>query len=566
MKKKILTVTLCFILFSLSACQSQKETMTEKYWASMTQIESLGMYVKEQSDSMDLAALQEEAASADSTLRQQLQATILLCEIDRQGGADASVYAESILAKVNTEAEEFAAAFDTAFYPRDCFQALFETAEQIDGNTLANLLNIMPEDSVHGVLWREAIDQWVERHPPSLLSYVEELRTAGYFDEWESSDWIYHFFYDSQDPYCIETDTSEDAIAYISVLRNSLLPELEAEYGKDSLQSSSTLGKGSYYTTGLAITVDEPLDLKEPDESNLPETIELEGRKVVAFYRNPYVEEFKDSPTALRILGDFMLGLSEEEYPKSMDDADYYLVLTPSYEYGDFYQITSQTASDVQQVRSSTSIDLYEAGTGTFLRHLGNVIETPPSTIFTEYSDDSPEYPVLTQADTLYFIYQNANTPEAYASLVDHLGGNTEFLPEEPVSLGGWEIVYHNSEIVESFTEGIWMYTADPGYQYARVRFTVTNTGTERNTFIPSVGNTEEDTFILLTDSSHENLYQCVDVITLDSCLVDTFLDPGESKEGELVFQLPEEIAENAESLYIMISQGYQMVFCPLGE
>lgn len=73
---------------------------------------------------------------------------------------------------------------------------------------------------------------------------------------------------------------------------------------------------GQYYSTNLAITVNETLELKEPDKDNLQETIDLDGKKILAFYRNPQIAEFKGSPTQLRVLGDFMLGLSKEEYPK----------------------------------------------------------------------------------------------------------------------------------------------------------------------------------------------------------------------------------------------------------
>ncbi len=33
-----------------------------------------------------------------------------------------------------------------------------------------------------------------------------------------------------------------------------------------------------------------------------------------------------------------MMGLSAEEFPASIEEADYYLVLTPDYQYGGYYQ------------------------------------------------------------------------------------------------------------------------------------------------------------------------------------------------------------------------------------
>ena len=182
-------------------------------------------------------------------------------------------------------------------------------------------------------------------------------------------------------------------------LRGSRLPMLEAEFGTEEFQEASELTNENYYSTNLTVTVADSLSLKEPDEASLHETIETEGKKISAFYQNPhteeFTEEFKDSPAPLRLLGDFMLSLPDEEYPQSLAEADYYLVLTPSYEYGDFYTDMSGKESKIQQVSSSTSVDLYESGTGTLLRHLGNVMEHPSSSIFEDLSEESAEYPEL---------------------------------------------------------------------------------------------------------------------------------------------------------------------------
>ncbi len=111
---------------------------------------------------IDVAALQAEASSADSTLFQQFQATVLLCEIDCQGGANASSYAESFLAKSITNEEQIWEAFDTTFHLKGCFDALFEAAEQLDGRALAKLVGNMPDHVVYESELRLAIENWVE--------------------------------------------------------------------------------------------------------------------------------------------------------------------------------------------------------------------------------------------------------------------------------------------------------------------------------------------------------------------------------------------------------------------
>lgn len=562
MKRKLLSIMFCFVFFSftLTACQSQNASTGDKYWKSARKADSLKAYVEKQADNMDIEVLQQEASSADSTLSQQFHATSLLCELDRQGGKDATSYAESFLAKVNTEGDEFWTALGTSFSPYDCFYALLETTDQIDGSTLANLVSGIPIDSEFDDTLLIAVDNWVKAHPGKLLTYVDELKATGFFDEWDLDKWKLTFLYDSDNPYSIETDTTEDALAYISYMRDSLLPELEEKDKNKSLTAISGLIENDYYRTNLAVTVNEPLEFAEPDESNLLETIELDGKKVLAFYHNPDTKEFKDSPTNLRVLGDFMFGLSKEEYPNSLNEADYYLVLTPSYE----YNVTDKGVTDETEWVSTTSIDLYEAKTGAFLRNLGYV---PENTFSSENSGSltNPAYPELIKADTLYFIYHNVNTPDEYASMLVNRYGKEEFKMEETVSLGGWDITCHSCEILDNFVEGDYIYTPDKGNQFARLKLTVTNPGSEEKTFLPMWYYIGSDTLVQVTDSSFEEFYDCVNVLDLDTCLADTSIKPGESAQGELIFQLPDEFVEEADTLYLSITLGEQnAVFCPI--
>ncbi len=561
MKRKGLIVILGMMLFALSACQSQSTTATEACWSAAQGADDLEAYVEAEAANIDVAALQAEASSADSTLFQQFQATVLLCEIDRQGGANASSYAESFLAKAITNEEQIWEVFDTSFHVKGCFDALFEAAEQLDGRALAKLVGNMPDHVVYESELRLAVENWVEAHPDKLPTYANDLKAVGYFDEWDADDWISNYLYNSEDPYCLTIKTADDALVYINFLRGTMLPEWEAAYGEQSFRTPSELGEDAYYTTNLAPTVTEKLHFKsDAGEEPLPETIDLEGKKVVAFYRNPYAREYEGSPTALRIIGDFMLGLPQEAYPTSLKNADYYLVLTPSYESGDSKKMDMKNATERQEAYSGTSIDLYNAETRSFLRHLGTIMESS----LTSAVNDTSEYSKLPQADQLYFMYQNINTPDAYASMITDY---PYFQAEEPVSMGGWEITYHDCEIVESFEEGSFIYTAsEAGCQIVRARFTITNIGSKQNTFLPIVYTIAEDPLVRLTDSSHENYYEVSDGLTLKSNLMSETLNPGVSMDGELFFQLPDEVAQGTEPVYIVISLGDEEIFCPLLE
>lgn len=42
-------------------------------------------------------------------------------------------------------------------------------------------------------------------------------------------------------------------------------------------------------------------------------------------------------------------------------------------------------------------------------------------------------------------------------------------------------------------------------------------------------------------------------------------MEPGNSKEGELVFQISDSLAQSGDPLYIAVTMGSQVVYYPLG-
>ena len=119
-------------------------------------------------------------------------------------------------------------------------------------------------------------------------------------------------------------------------------------------------------------------------------------------------------------MGGFLMALPEGEAPATPAEADYYLVLTAHFERGDYYKGATGKDTGTQQVNSLTSVDLYDAATGAFLRHLGNLRESAPDTVYASYGDTSLQYPVPTKSDVLLYLYHNVNDPDAYFSLLDN--------------------------------------------------------------------------------------------------------------------------------------------------
>ena len=73
-----------------------------------------------------------------------------------------------------------------------------------------------------------------------------------------------------------------------------------------------------------------------------------------------------------------------------------------------------------------------------------------------------------------------------------------------------------------------------------------------------------EDPIAQVTDSKRENFYDCVNAVTNSKCLNSTSLEAGESKDGEIIFEVPDEVALGTEPLYIAVSLGKQIFYYPL--
>lgn len=566
MKRKLWIIVGC-LAFCLMGCGEQRElTYAESCWESVSYTSHLNDYLEENAWQLDAEALQSEAGDAEKTLSQQFQATALLCAVEyRKQSEDypiSSPYADAFLEKVLTDEDNFWKALEEVRNFEIFLPPILNASKKLDGELLVKLMESIPEDSSHKYGFKKELDSWIEDNPVKMLAVGDGLIASGYFDGWISSKWRTTFFYND-----VQVGSMDDAVKYMKFLRESILPIAQAGNDQAVYVGPSALTGEDYLSTELMITIGQELTLQEPEEEDLPEEIVTEGKKVIALYRNPYGDEFPYSPEPLRLIGDFMLNLSAQECPATIEEADYYLVLTPTYEWGDFYHYDNGEASDIRKVHSSTSVVLYEAGTGRFLRHLGNVIEDPARSIVSDGTHNEPRYPEEVKADILYYIYSHANDPDAYAALVDHLAGRTAFARDETIMIGPWEITYHGCEIVDSYKTKLFQYTPDAGNQYVKAKFTVTNRGNKNDSIISMSIDDWEEVFIYIGDYANNTYYDCVNLTTIDFGFFgrDT-LEPGESQTGELIYQVPDKALQQMDALFMTVSKGWQFVLCPMEE
>lgn len=436
----------------LCACEGETMTQADKYWVDAQSANCLEDYLAEEGEYLDWETVQREAGNEALSMQQQFRIVSLLCTYEyqclseaddtqssryqqlvgedelkmfRMEYPDSAPYANAYLKKVNTQKDEFWKSFEVIFDLGDYLEALIAAAGELDGQTVFNLLDGLNENDIWGIKFKDALIKWIKVHPEEMVAYIDVLAEKGVFEDWGIYEWQRVFLYNNYAPYEINTATTDDGLSYISSVREKLIPHLGSEF-ESAFEQRSELEEGYYYNTMLTVGVNETFDVDAALEVKRPEKIALEGKKVIAFYRNPNANEFEGSPTTLRILGDFMVGLSEEEYPKTAAEADYYLVLTAFYEYGGTYQSVFGREMPIQWVTSWTPVDLYEAKTGQFLGRIGTLLETSPDTmdIWRDEEKESIIYPELVLSDVLLYIYHNMNEPEKYAYLLDSIPEN----------------------------------------------------------------------------------------------------------------------------------------------
>lgn len=388
-----------------------------------------------------------------------------------------------------------------------------------------------------------SIRVYVKKYPRQFAETAKILAQAGFFKDktfYELKTALLDNFSDSiipQDP--------DDGLAYIRAVRDTMLPLLEQDFTEDfsNLKQDSELLEDICYSTGLTVTIADILKLNPAGAGT--ETVGLEGKKVIAFYHNKERQDHPDSPGSLRILGDFMLMLSPAQFPETMEEADYWLVLTPNYIPGDYYRTSSQSSRPVQEVYSFTAIDLYDAADGSLIRHVGFVKEKPPAHIYYGAADDRPplEYPSLVSADVLTFIYRNINEPDTYRHMLEvYPGEQTSLGTGDCARVGTWELLLNTYDFVESFEDGSYLYTAGDGKRFLRCHFTVINHNIETMRFFPAVYYTGKDLSAELRDGNG-NTYQPLGGVSSPGYFESTGFEPEESLDGYILFEVPAEAA-----------------------
>lgn len=595
--------SLIFVLWStilLTSCQGNEvfssRSVSDMVWEKAVSDSDIRAYVNKHMNEIDMEALENEAGNDSLSLKQQFRATVLLCEMEYQNymndmGQSVPVYKEGVplngviytysngieianaedmfaadypvsaayasryLAKVDIAGDEFWKSIEVAKYPYNYFQNLLAAADSISGETLAKWITDCPE--TYYSLKKDiasAINTWLAEKPERLVDTGEQLAQTDYFKEKEGYELSRIFFGTSKEP--IQIEGVDQGLSYLQFVKTTVFPFLDENYPDyyEKQHVYSELLENNYYSTHLNITVEDSLDLKEGGTES--ETIELEGKKVIAFYRSPKNTEFPDAPGPLRMIGDFMMSLPDDQFAATLAEANYYLVLEADYVPGDFYDMGSSTSIEIQQVFSFTSIDLYEAATGTRIRHIGTVKESPSEFVYTLSNDNTPrwQYPEVISAEKLLFMYWNMNEAESFQHmLTPYTADQTSLRVTDTARIGSWELVLNSYEVIESFEDGLYLYTAEDGHKYLRCEFTITNHSNEETRLFPILFYLDRDLRVEINDEDG-NVYTPLQGVSTARYFEGSTFAPGECITRYMLFEIPDSLVNSEQPIGIELS------------
>ena len=122
-------------------------------------------------------------------------------------------------------------------------------------------------------------------------------------------------------------------------------------------------------------------------------------------------------------------------------------------------------------------------------------------------------------------------------------------------SLGPWEITLDDHYFTDSISIDDFMsFTADEGNQYLVIDLTVSNTGKQAETFLPSFYFDTDMKAKLYYDEDYE--FSASRLLGLTDDLHDQFFNPLITKSGFIVFALPESIIDDEKPLQLTFSMG----------
>lgn len=133
--------------------------------------------------------------------------------------------------------------------------------------------------------------------------------------------------------------------------------------------------------------------------------------------------------------------------------------------------------------------------------------------------------------------------------------------PDLPLSvndegiLKDWSVTVTEVEIVDKIQQGEYFsFNPAEGHKYLRVDCTVTNNGTDAGRFLSTITAAGHATAKVLYQDTYE--YTSTNLLGCTEELHDTSFNPLSTKEGIIVFEIPDSVASSDEELILVFKMG----------
>lgn len=206
-KLLVVAVLLCGCL---SACKGETMTQADKYWTDAQSANGLENYLADKGAQLDWETVRGEAENEELSMQQQFRIVLLLSVYEYQciskaidtasphgqqpfredslrmfcvDYPDSSAYVNAYLKKVNTQEAEFWDAFVVVSGSCDYLEALIAAADELDEQTLFNLLEGLNENEMWGMKLKTALQKWIWAHPEETQDYLALLKEKGFYED-----------------------------------------------------------------------------------------------------------------------------------------------------------------------------------------------------------------------------------------------------------------------------------------------------------------------------------------------------------------------------------------------
>lgn len=176
------------------------------------------------------------------------------------------------------------------------------------------------------------------------------------------------------------------------------------------------------------------------------------------------------------------------------------------------------------------------------------------SSIMGEWSENGG-FVIETNDDAVKIVFQTYNGNLDSVTVPEKPQTETvAFSVGESAELDSWSISVTGFEFLTRIDDGYGYFEPGEGNQFGVVSVSVTNNGTEADSFLPSFGFGDDVVAKIMYDGQYE--YSATQLLAYDADLHDEFLNPLSSASGVIVFELPDTVVNGTESLTIAFTSG----------